>query len=355
MRLIGIIFGIFFALSAKAQDEYWVELRGKAGFLAAHRPIMGHLATQHAFAGELSFYQQARGKRAWQQAYKMPLYGISLFYGSVGNNELLGHYTGLNGFVNFPLVRFRSYTLSGKMAAGLGYGSKIYDSEGNILSVPVSTHVNAMVVMGLDSRFVIKNKHELVVGIDMTHFSNGAAKVPNLGINLPYLSLGYGYRVRSGKSDSVVVHPPFKKKWEFGAIGVLSFKEVFPIGKEKYPIYAGSILARRYFKRNVAAEMSFDVISKQAIMAYHKDVPKSQLDIIQLGIFSGFILPMDRLHILIGMGYYVRDMFQPEDAFYHRVGLRYVWRNGINMNLVLKSHWARADYVEYGIGYTFKR
>ena len=40
---------------------------------------------------------------------------------------------------------------------------------------------------------------------------------------------------------------------------------------------------------------------------------------------------------------------------YHRVGLRYVFANGININLVLKSHWARADYVEYGIGYTFKK
>ena len=47
--------------------------------------------------------------------------------------------------------------------------------------------------------------------------------------------------------------------------------------------------------------------------------------------------------------------YRPEDLFYHRVGMRYVFDNGINMNLVLKSHWARADYVEYGIGYTFKR
>ena len=55
--------------------------------------------------------------------------------------------------------------------------------------------------------------------------------------------------------------------------------------------------------------------------------------------------------MVIGMGAYVRDKYKPNDKLYHRVGMRYVFDNGINLNLALKSHWARADYVEYGIGY----
>ena len=55
------------------------------------------------------------------------------------------------------------------------------------------------------------------------------------------------------------------------------------------------------------------------------------------------------------MGIYLKDKYQPEDFLYHRVGMRYVFENGININLVLKSHWARADYTEFGIGYSFKR
>jgi hypothetical protein len=53
------------------------------------------------------------------------------------------------------------------------------------------------------------------------------------------------------------------------------------------------------------------------------------------------------------MGYYLRDKYKPEDFLYHRVGFRYYLKNGITVNCVLKSHWAKADYAEFGIGYTF--
>ena len=33
--------------------------------------------------------------------------------------------------------------------------------------------------------------------------------------------------------------------------------------------------------------------------------------------------------------------------------LRILLNNGLLLNLTLKTHWARADYLEYGIGYTF--
>jgi hypothetical protein len=57
---------------------------------------------------------------------------------------------------------------------------------------------------------------------------------------------------------------------------------------------------------------------------------------------------------VLGMGAYVKDRYQPDGPLYHRIGMRYQFSNGITANLVLKSHWAKADYVEWGIGYTFK-
>lgn len=354
MKLVLFLFVLLSAQLSLGQDDIWLEGRGKAGFLVAHRSIMGHVATEHAFAGELSLMKQGLGSKSWHEAYKNPYYGITAFFGTVGNRELLGHYIGCYGFISIPLIKFRNYSFSGKLGSGLGYGTKVYDPESNPLSIPVSTHFNAMVSMAVESRLIF-NRHELVLALDMTHFSNGAAKVPNLGLNLPYVSLGYGYKMKGGSSDSLILHPEFEKYWEFGGIGILSVKEVFPTGQKKYPVYAASLSARRYFKRSVGAELCFDFISKQAIFGYQPDVPKTQGEIVQLGLFAGYLLPMNHLHAVIGMGVYIKDKFQPEDAMYHRVGLRYVFDNGLNINLVLKSHWARADYVEYGIGYTFRK
>lgn len=334
-------------------EDAWVEVRGKMGFLAAHRSIMGHLPTNHAYALEVSYLLQTKNRKNWHTAYNHPTLGVTGFAGSAGNNELLGYYFGAYGFVNLPFVNRKHYMLSAKLGCGLAYGTKYYNPETNILGMAVSTPISAQIVLALEQRFKFGN-HSITAGIDMTHFSNAATKVPNLGLNLPYVSLGYGYRIHRSIDTTVRIHD-FVKSWEFGAMAIASRKEVFPTGGRKYPIFGLNIFARRYFRPKTGMEVSFDIMSNQSIMDYHSDVPKRQMEIIQLGVFVGYLLPFDKFHLITGMGVYVRDKFKPDELLYHRVGMRYVFNNGININLVLKSHWARADYAEFGLGYTFKR
>ena len=50
---------------------------------------------------------------------------------------------------------------------------------------------------------------------------------------------------------------------------------------------------------------------------------------------------------------YLRDRYRPNGPLYHRIGFRYQLKNGLYGNVTLKSHWAKADYMELGIGYVF--
>jgi hypothetical protein len=100
-------------------------------------------------------------------------------------------------------------------------------------------------------------------------------------------------------------------------------------------------------------EVMLDVISKQAIFGYKPEIPKTQWDILQIGLYTGYLFPLDQFHFVLGMGVYLKDKYQPEDFLYHRVGMRYYFTNGMHAQVQLKSHWARADYVEWGLGYTF--
>lgn len=341
---------------AQEKPESWIEIRAKTGFLVAHRTSMGHLATDHAFAGELSYYFQPNSEKAWHQAYNNPRYGITLFAGSVGNQEVLGDYFGGYGFIDFPFVKRAHYVFSGKMGVGLGYGSKKYDSETNIYNLAIGSHLNAQICLALENRFIF-GKNAITANIDMTHFSNGATKVPNLGLNIPFVSLGYARKItESGKTGAKKEEEDiFNSRFEFGALGIFSTQQAYPTNGRQYPFYGLNLVARRIFTQKSGMEISFDVMSKQSIMVYHSDVDKSQLDIIQLGTYAGYIIPLDKLHIIIGMGVYVRDKYKPADPVYHRLGIRYRFDNGLNLNLTLKSHWARADYIEYGIGYTLKK
>lgn len=344
------------AVNAQPKHEVWVEARGKIGFLAAHRGSIGHLPSEHAFASEFTYMMRGKGERDWHYRRRNPLYGYTAFFGTAGNRERLGYYLGGIGFVNLPIVKQNRYELAFKIGTGLCYATKVYNSEENILSNALSSHFNAFVQFAFENRFQF-GKNAVSFGIDMTHFSNGATKVPNLGLNLPFISLGYSRRIQ--ESNFCVDCPVAglgTHSWEYGATFIGSSKELFPVGGKRYPVLAMSFFGRKYFnERKRGMEVAFDVISKQAVLDYQPEVPKTQKEIIQMGVFAGYLIPLDHLHMVVGMGAYVRDKYKPEDFLYHRVGLRYVFDNGINANVVLKTHWGRADYIEYGIGYSFKR
>lgn len=351
LRLLTVLLLTFSSL-AQSDREWGIEYRQKLGFLAAHRGVMGHLAENHAWAGELTYFQQTKGQKQWHKECRYPIIGATLFGGSVGSDRILGTFWGAYSFIEFPFVKTQHFEFLGKLGSGLGYGTKVFDAENNPKNVAMSSHLNALICFGLKTHFIF-DRNKITFGLDMTHFSNGASKVPNLGVNLPYLSLGYARTIRKTTVDTLILPTIVPlKKWLFGMTLIGSFKETFPTGGKKYPVFGLNANLRWFSKPKVGFEAAFDVISKQAILNYKKEIDKTQWDILQMGVYIGYLLPLDQFHFAIGMGVYVKDKYQPEDFMYHRVGMRYNFQNGIHAQVILKSHWARADYVEYGIGYT---
>ncbi len=64
-------------------------------------------------------------------------------------------------------------------------------------------------------------------------------------------------------------------------------------------------------------------------------------------------MTLDKFQIAVGLGIYLKDEYNADDQFYHRVGFRYFVNKNFYLNLTLKSHWAKADYFEYGLGIRF--
>lgn len=355
MRIVTFIFFLFYFSISFGQNgnEQGFEVRQKIGFLAAHKGIMAHLPIEAAKAIEFTYYQHTRGSKKWHNSYRYPTIGATLFIGSVGNNEILGRYVGAYGFSELPMIKYKNYEFNWKLACGLGYTTKKYDPINNPKEVAIGSHLDAMICIGVKSIYRFKKSH-VTLGLDLTHFSNAAFQVPNFGINLPYVSLGYGHRLGEAKPEILIHASEYPlKKWLYGVYGIFSMKQVMPIGERRYPVYAGGFSVRRFFNHKAGLELDLDIISKQAILAYEPLVEKTQLRMIQAGIYAGYIVPFDHFHFIFGMGAYIRDVYKPEDPVYHRIGCRYQFSNGLVANFTLKTHFGRADYLEYGLGYTF--
>ena len=354
MKYYFFFLSLFFYSEAHLQTglNWGIEVKPKIGFLVAKRGEVAHLPSAHTFAGEISFVLHTNGKKDWHKAFNYPTIGATLIGASVGNEKILGTFWGSYAFIEFPFLKTKHYQLSGKLGNGLALGTKVYDPQTDPKNSVVSTHLNALVCFGLQNRFTF-NRSQFAIGLDLTHFSNGAFKVPNIGINMPFLSIGYGYRFKSTEKDTTnKITLPFRKIL-YGLSTIYSHKEIFPTGLGKLPVYEISSFARYFFNHKVGCEFSLDVVSKQVILRYKPEIQKNQLDVIQVGVFAGYLLPLDKFHLVLGMGMNIRDKYQPESFLYHRIGMRYYFENGIHLNAVLRSNWAKADFVEWGIGYTF--
>lgn len=339
-------------------NEWSFGIRQKTGFLAAHRGTMGHLPKDHIFCGEISATKRLHGTQNWHEAYRDPLVGVTLYGSNLGNKEILGYGAGVYSFIEFPMWRNSENFLSYKMGAGLGYVNKVFHQELNPKNDGTSTHVNALLVLGVMGRWRFAKDYALLYGLDLTHFSNGSTKVPNLGLNIPTVSVGLAYyrheKPRDRVAQEVIEKTPFFSNWAWTNVAIVSTKESFPTGGKNYPIFALNTFVSKKFRPKVGMEVGLDFISKQSLFNYRPYIPKTQLSIFQVGAYSTFVLPLDRLKFVLGMGVYLKDRYDMDNELYHRVGMRYQFDNGLLLNMVLKTHWAKADYVEYGIGYTFK-
>jgi len=345
----------FFSIGAKAQSEWGYSYHLKTGTLAAHRGSMTDLPEQLAWASEFSYFKHLHESNSWIEDYKDPTVGATLFMGSVGNNDILGRFLAIYGFTELPFVALPHFELSWKFGTGLAATNRKFYPIFNPKNIAIGSHLNMMIVMALKAQYRL-HKSSFSVGLDITHFSNSAFKVPNLGLNVPYMSFGYSRKIGKVRNVNIDAKTHFiRKKIYVGASVMASVKELMPEGGRKYPIYAGNIFARSIMGEKAGFEVGVDVISNQSHVDFEPLVSKTQWTLLQLGLYSAYIVPMNHIHFIFGMGAYVRDWYKPNGPVYHRIGVRYQWFNGLFGHMAIKSHWAKADYLELGIGFVFNR
>lgn len=355
--LFLLIFSICFSLNSFSQEEsrsnIGIELRQKTGFLLPHRSIMKHLVQGHSLGGEISLIYQTNGTEEWHQSFNNPRYGFSAYFSDFGFKEVLGVAYGAYMFGELPFIKQNGWNFSGKKGAGLAYVTEIFDQHENPKNNSISTHLNILLVLGLNVSKQF-NQSELSLSLDMTHISNGGAKMPNLGLNVPYLSLGYTHFLKplkfSDNNSSDFSKYLISDHWSMNVAGVGSAKQVYPTGGDNYLAVGLGFYAQKRFKRKVAAEFGLDFMLNQS---HTRFAPPSatQMDVLQVGLYTAYVLPVNRFSFVLGIGGYLKNNLGTDGFIYNRFGARYSLSDHWVVNMTIKSHWGRADYFEYGLIY----
>ena len=97
------------------------------------------------------------------------------------------------------VVSFKNSNLKFRMGAGLAYLTEKFDVYSNRRNQAIGSHLNGSMQFGLLYHHQLLEKDYIEVGISISHYSNAAFKVPNLGYNMPSFTMRYGLGV--GKLD----------------------------------------------------------------------------------------------------------------------------------------------------------
>ena len=261
------------------------------------------------------------------------------------------------------------------MGFGLTFNWKKFDPYKNSYNIAIGAGESVYMYAGANFAYQFSNKINLSLGGGFTHFSNGALKKPNFGINTlsPKITLTYNLNkeeVKFQQQDK----PIFKKYSEFnfaffgGAKNVLlsdnsgadiiqKFEGVF------YPVYGVSFLYNRSIsyksKFGIGTDFSYDGSINAQVAIQNGEVEEIDgpfLERTQLSAFLSYELVVHRVSVVIQPGVYVyRKKFTNQTPiFYQRFGLKYNFYKNIFASVAIRAYnFKVSDFIEWSLGYSF--
>lgn len=338
------------------KQSYILGFNAHYGFIASNHGSVDYLVQGHIPGFEINLATLSNGRKQWQQVYHYPEIGITFFHADLGNPSQLGYANAVYPYINFPLGDKNSFHLNVKAGVGMAYINKKFDRLNNYKNNVIGTHYNCIINLRLNSCIPISERSCIDMGIGLTHFSNGSYQMPNLGINIPSLNLGYAYRI--GKKEEKHIRdsiPPVKKLLEYFIVVAQGLAEIEPPGGSKYTAYtlSGNVRKTLNYKSRIGIGMDIFYNNANAEYMFRQNIPVSKLQNTQCGIKLFYELTISKLSLPVEMGIYAFSKYLSDGFFYHRIGIRYQVSEHLIANFTLKTYWAKADHLEWGLGYKF--
>ncbi|WP_452600362.1 acyloxyacyl hydrolase [Pontimicrobium sp. MEBiC01747] len=348
-------------LFLNAQDDknpFGLDVNFFYGNITEHNSDIAHLITGHPTGVILSYNQKTFGKEAWESRYNYPDYGASFIYQDL-KNEFLGDNFGVYAHYNFY---FFKRNLMFRIGQGIAYNTNPYDKETNFRNTAFGTHLlsSTYVMLNYKKENIFKG-FGLQAGISLIHYSNANVKAPNSSINSLTFNIGTNYVLDADNKPEYIASTEDKKfteKIKYNLAFRSGVNESDVINSGQYAFYIFSAYTDKRLNRKSAIQLGTDVFFSNFLkthirynaVAFPLDNVSGDEDYKRVGVFAGHELFISKTSLITQLGYYVYYPFDFEGRMYSRIGLKRYFGSKFFGALTLKSHAAKAEAVEFGIG-----
>lgn len=332
------------------------------GSILEHNPDIQHLITGHPTGFIFSYNRKTYGFNEWERRYNNPDWGFTLTYQDL-HNEYLGNALSAYGHINWY---FLNRHLMIRVGQGIGYVSSPFDTNTNYYNNAYGSHFLSSTF--LKGNFVRENLWKglgIHAGFAIIHYSNANFKAPNTSTNTLALNAGVSYQLDYNefpeyiqKEDSLSRTHAERFKYNLAFRTGINESDVIGLGQEPFYVISAFVDKRINFKSTFTAgvDVYFSTFLKELItyrsIAYPEDGLSGDEDYKRVGVFVGHEWRFNKVAFVSQLGYYVYWPYAFENRVYNRLGLkRYFFDDRIFAAITVHAHWAKAEAVEFGIGY----
>jgi len=365
MKIVYCFLGLFWFAQTFAQennyqvrerfsDNLFIKADINYGFIFDHRSTMGFVLKKYVHASEITLMKKTYGAKPTDQFYNFPMYGFGLYYANLQNNNVLGYVLAPHAFYAFPLFRGNKTIINFKIGLGLGYVSKKFDVDNNYYNSLISTTLNGFYQFKFDFIFFNDKPMNLLTGAGITHLSNGAVNLPNLGLNLPSYYLGLAYRLGPERQIISSKIADYKRNNSFELLFSAGLREVYITNEPKNKVYTTEFNYNRHLNNKHKLILGIDLFYDQSLyysFEKNKVFNYQKSWFFYSGIHAGYGLKVNKVSIIIENGFYTFTKAKQLSIIYQRLGLRYYLGKHVMANVSFKTYFAVAEFVEWGIGY----
>lgn len=350
---------------------------GQYGEVLATNPFLKQangLDDKYIEFAALSFQllKQTNGEHLWEQNYGLPTYGVGIYSASFFENKRFGTPIAVYGIFKAPFKRWNSMSLNYEAALGFTFNWEAFNPAENNYNTSLGASESVFIDLGANLNYELSPHFDLGFGFSFTHFSNGALKSPNLGLNTFSPKISLDYRINKFVPEELKQPIPAyirNTSIDFSIFGgtknvvyngngvdtITNYKGVY------YPVYGFTSVINRQV--NYKSKLGFGMClsydgsyNSKVIINNGEPEPndKFQGNKLSLSLFPSYELVINKLSVVIQPGFYVlrKHSTNKEPSTYQRLGLHYQLDTNLFAGVSLRAYnYHVSNFIEWTLGY----
>lgn len=368
LLLFLLIFNNLNGLSAKSNDtiivkNLQIEIKASYGFMLCHHPEMNFFKA-HFPLYELSLQQATFGRKSWQSKANYPFVGITFLYSGLGGFKEIGSVYALYPYMSFNCLKSHKNQLNLKLGIGLGILTKVFDAKDNPKNTFIGSHANAAINLMAEYNRFITNRLSISAFIGFTHFSNGARRAPNNGINIPNAGLSAKYFLNEPKpyipkrnTDNQQYKGWSRENISIYAAFTYSVKDIdeyMGYGKlwSVYAIHLNGLKRLSEMSRlGIGVDVLYDLTDIDVLK--HQGIQAKPIEILKPGINVAYEIAFGSTSFLFNVGCHLAGKDMGDGRIYQKIQAMQTINKYIFVTCGVVTHFGWADNFCFGLGYRF--